>query len=218
MELVTSWRSWRGARDIGCARLRARKEANAKWSDNAKRRDNMSLCAVQRDGVLRVDYYHWISTRSGWALRTYVGRDGLIKYQVSGNCRDTPLDLDALLGSGAATIILQDCEVRMHKPKDYRLPVPETASALKSMWDRALSPEVGACCFFCENVKGVDEEGVWVCALCSTPMHHSCAKVMVAECGACVALPPPCDDGVIPTWWLPRVCEICRATQMQAPP
>ena len=67
----------------------------------------LSLCTVQRDGVVPVDYYYWLRDPKlfGWALRADLDRSGNVKYAVSSLCGETLIDLESHLHSGVAIMV-----------------------------------------------------------------------------------------------------------------
>ena len=115
-------------------------------------------------------------------------------------------------------MVVPDCGVPMSKPRDLREPIPSDMIALQRMWCNALAAAIAppADCVFCKQTR--DREIVKVCALCSTPMRDLCGANVSAEFSHrklfAELLPARCTGGVIPGWWIGRLCPLCYRTQV----
>lgn len=180
-----------------------------------------------------MDYYHWIGStgrvaREGWALRCEANRSHVLNYTVAGVSKaragssgtERPVHLEALLQAGEATLVLADAGARMCKARDMRETLPCVAWRLKRRWSVALGHLPGLECVLCckqaeESLEMPDT--MHLCPLCDLCMHDQCGSLLAdrfSDFSDFGSLPVALDDTVIPAWWLPKLCPLCRHVQM----
>ena len=206
---------WRTKFADGLDALEKRHASLCSW-DPTRRREHLSLCCMQKDGLLRVDLWHWIRTPSkdGYAIRVYIDRANGVKYSVTNSLGEVAVDLDTALSTGAATMIMPDCGVPMHK--GFRLALPSAVDILRKMWTRALDEPDGVAYEFCETSGVTDANPIHVCPLCGVSCHSDCGARISAHLvsGKQFGAPPAAIAGAfLPTWWLLRLCPMCKHTQ-----
>ena len=178
--------------------------------DLAFQRLSLSLCTVQREGVVRVDFYHWLRNndpfKQGFALRVQLDSKDRIKYSVANSLGEAPIPLESMLANGTARYVLPDIGVAMHK--SFRLDCPSLALKLRKMWSVAMGSSVGVSWAFCNAPCEVDNETVIICPLCDMSMHSSCGR-LVADKFTFGSLPQACVPNSLPSWWHVRLCPLC---------
>ena len=187
--------------------LQERRDNISKWDPSA-RRVNVSLVAVQREKVVRVDYYHWIreAGKFGWALRVNLDGNQCIKYSVSNSLGERPIDLETQLLSAqgaSAVMVYPDCGAEMSK--SFKFKMPDTPFNLKRMWNYALGGATSISCRFC------GKSCFFTCPLCETSMHRVCGDLVSVglRTGKFGDMPVPSDDSPIPGWWNSKLCPLC---------
>ncbi len=211
-----SAREWRAAYDSGADLLRHRQDSLRSWTPS-KKRTNLSLCTVQRDGLVRLDVYHWIRSgpNAGQGLRVVLDEKDRVKYSVTNSLGEAAIDLEQMFRDDTAKLVLPDCGVAMNK--DYRDPCPPDVLRLRRMWSTSMGSVLSSSeCVWCQK-HGM---GVMRCTLCGTSMHRACGERLVGYAGTFCktfgAFPAPCDIGSLPAWWNSKLCALCLRTQSVA--
>ncbi len=203
---------WRFDRAAGASALETRASCLREWDSNRVAR-HLCLCTHQKDGVVAVDFFHWIRApaKQGFALRVKLDRANRVVYSVPNSLGEPAFDLQTLLRTSCAHMVMPDVGVEMCMA--FRLPMTDIGLTLKRKWTLALAAQPGLVCFFCHRSGS---EAVRLCPLCELSMHDSCAH-SVATCilngDPFETLPEPINECALPQWWTPLLCGLCKCVQ-----
>ena len=206
VETTRTLELWRTGYNIGRHHLEDRRRALTLGTTVIT--DNLALIAVQRDGHVRVDYYHSVKSHAGKALRVTLEDLNRVKYSVTNSLGEQKVPMVEWLASGQATLVLRDCGVGMNKP--FRLHMPDHALHIRKAWRRALGEAVDRGPCMCCGDDNRDDAGTLIhCPLCFNSMHSNCGTELLAQMRSAKFKFAKLPIDVLPKWIATQCCPMC---------